>query len=173
MVPIRKRKYALAKGYNDLLNRMKLQVERSEDMENSFFLNHPGDTTKAWVGKIDSKQGTFEIVRPNPSAILPLRFLDGNFFTLIVEGRVSGDHHKTNIEVSYTLGVQATIIMLLVVALPLFVLPQLANSGDWETNADSFIFFGLVFVLIPTLILIAQLNHTENMVFDFLGIKAA
>lgn len=171
MIPIRSRKYELDKGYEDLLNRIKLQVESSDDLYNSVYSSHPGETTKAWVGTIDSARGTFEIVRPNPSAILPLRFLEGNFFTMIVEGRITGNDHKTRIEVSYTLGIQATLIMVLIIALPLLILPQVISSGEWEKNVNAFIFFGATSFFIPVLVLIAQLNHTENMIFDFLGIR--
>ncbi len=172
MFTLRKRKYESAKHYEDLFNRMKLQVEPTAELENSFFGNLSQDTTKPWVGRVESSRGTFEIMRPNPSSLLPLRFLEGNFFTVIVEGHVLRDSNKTHISVSYTLGVKAGVMLLMTYLWPLVAIINFISTGEWE-SINNFLFFVLVFTLIPSLLLVVQLNHTENIIFDFLGIPAS
>lgn len=166
---IRTRTYETKNNYQDVFTRVRLDVERVATLANPMLGNLTVDTNKPWVGKINSSYGTFEILEPN-SSILPWRFLEGNFFDIFVHGEVSVDNDKTVIDVKFGLGWFYAMKFLLVYLFPIMLTVQFLSQGDWD-SIKGLTFWFLVFDVIPTLLLIVQLNRIDNKVADLLGAK--
>jgi hypothetical protein len=164
---IRTRTYETKNNYQDVFTRVRLDVERVATLANPMLGNLTVDTNKLWVGKINSSDRTFEILEPN-SSILPLRFLEGNFFDIFVQGEVSVDNGKTVIDVKFRLGRFYAMTFLLVYLFPIMLVVQFLSQGDWD-SIKGLTFWFLVFDVIPTILLIVQLNRIDNKVADLLG----
>jgi hypothetical protein len=164
---IRTRTYETKNSYQDVFTRVRLDVERVATLANPMLGNLTVDTNKPWVGKINSSEGTFEMIEPN-SSILPLRFLEGNFFDIFVHGEVSVDNDKTVIDVKFGLGWFYAMTFLLAYLFPIMLTVQFLSQGDWD-SIKGLTFWFLVFDVIPTLLLIVQLNRIDNKVADLLG----
>jgi hypothetical protein len=144
-------------------------VERVAALANPLFGNLTVDTNKPWVGKINSSDGTFDVLQTN-STVLPVRFLEGNFFDIFIHGEVSVDEDKTVIDVRFKLGWFYVLTFLLVYVFPIMLTIQFIIQGDWD-SIKGLTFWFLVFDIIPTLLLVVQLNRAENKVADLLGAK--
>jgi len=167
MTTIRKRTYESINNYQDVFTRVRLDVERVATLTNPLFGNVTVDSNKPWVGKINSSDGTFEAVRTN-SSVLPLRFLEGNFFDIFIAGEVSAADDKTLIDVKFKLGWFYALTFLLVYVFPIMLTIQFISQGDWD-SVKGLTFWVVVFNVIPTLLLVIQLKRTENKVADLLG----
>jgi hypothetical protein len=144
-----------------------MDVERVATLVNPLVGNITVDTDKPWVGKINSSDGTFKIVQTN-SSILPLRIFAGNFFTIFVHGEVFADTHKTRIDVRFELAWYTTLTFLLAFLFPIMLTIDFINQDDWDSVKDLTILF-LVFDVMPTLLLMVQLNRIENTISDLLA----
>ncbi|MBI3220734.1 MAG: hypothetical protein HYZ44_14565 [Bacteroidetes bacterium] len=167
MATIRTRTYESKNSYQDVFTRVGLDVESVATLTNPLFGNLTADTNKPWVGNASSSDGTFEILQTN-SSVLPLRFLEGNFFDIFIHGEVSADHNKTVIDVKFKLGGFYVIAFLLAYIFPIMLIIQFISHGDWD-SIKGLSFWFLAFDVIPTLLLVVQLNRTENKVIDLLG----
>jgi hypothetical protein len=165
---IRARTYESKISYDVIFIRIRLGVERVASLVNPLVGNLTVDTNRRWVGKINGSEGTFVVVQTN-SSVLPLRFFEGNFFTIFVLGQVSRQQ-KTKIDVRYKLGWRATFTFLLVYLFPLILSVNFVSQADWDSLKSLFPWF-LVFDLIPTLLLIVQLNRIENEISDLLVVE--
>jgi hypothetical protein len=142
-------------------------VERVATLANLMLGNLTVDTNKPWVGKINSSDGTFEILQTN-SSVLPLTFLEGNFFDIFVHGELSSENDKTVINVKFNLGWFYVLTFLLVYVFPVMSTIQFISQADWD-SLKGLTFWFLVFDVIPTLLLIVQLNRIKTKVADLLG----
>jgi hypothetical protein len=167
MATIRKRTFESKNNYQDVFTRVRLDVERVASLTNPLLGNLTVDTNKPWVGKINSSNGTFEVVQTN-SSVLPLRFFKGNFFDIFIHGEVSVDDDKTVIDVKFKLGWFYALIFLLVYVFPIMLTIQFISKGDWD-SIKGLAFWFLVFDVIPTLLLVVQLKRIENNIADLLG----
>ena len=167
MMTVRKRTYESRNSCHDVFTRIRLDVERVAILVNPLIGNLTVDTDRPWVGKINSSEGTFKVVKTN-SSILPLRFFEGNFFTLFILGQVHSDEHKTIIDVRYKLGWYGTLIFLMVYLFPIILCVNFIRQADWH-SLKSLVPWFLIFDVIPTLLLLVQLNRIENKICDLLG----
>ena len=150
-----------------MFTRVRLDVERVATLTNPLFGNLTVDTTKPWVGNVNSSDGTFEVVQTN-SSVLPLRFLEGNFFDIFIHGEVSADNDRTVIDVRFKLGWFYVLTFVLVYVFPIMLTIQFISQGDLD-SIKGLTFWFLVFDVIPTLLLVVQLNRIEIKVADLLG----
>jgi hypothetical protein len=164
---IRTRTYESTIGYENVFTRIRLDVERVATLVNPIVGNLTADTDKPWVGKINGSEGTFKVVQTN-SSILPLRYFEGNFFTIFIKGQVSSDQNKTRIDVEYKLAWYTSVIFLLVSLFPTLLATKFLSQGAWDSLTGLIPWF-LIFVVIPILLLIVQLNRIENKITDLLG----
>jgi hypothetical protein len=167
MITVRKRLYESANSYQGVFTRIRPDIERVSILVNPLVGNLTVDTNKPWVGKINSSDGTFKIVETN-SSILPLRFFEGNFFTIFIHGKAFADEGKTRINVSFELGWQATLAFLFVYLFPMILIAKFVSQDDWD-SLKGLTFWFLVFNVIPTLLLMAQLGRLESKIADLLG----
>jgi hypothetical protein len=164
---IKRRTYESKNSYQDVFTRVRMDVERVATLANPLFGNLTVDTNKPWVGIFDGGDGIFEILRTNSSG-LPLRFFKGNFFDVFVDGEVSVDNDKTVIDVKFSLGWFYVLTFLLVYIFPIMLTVQFISQSDWD-SLIGLTFWFLIFDVIPTLLLILQLNRIEKKVADLLG----
>jgi hypothetical protein len=153
--------------YEVIFNRIQLDAEPVSDLVDPWFHNRTEETNKPWVGKIDRSAGTFELVQTNATVIF--RYLEGNFFTLFIFGRITDDKLKRRMEVRYRLGGAATLFYLLAVLLPIGLAMVFVFQGDWDKLID-LIPWVLIFILFPAILLIVQLNRVEKEIEDLLGV---
>ena len=161
---IKRQTYESKNSYQDVFTRVRMDVERVATLANPLFGNLTVDTNKPWVGIFDSGDGIFEILQTNSSG-LPLRFFKGNFFDVFVDGEVSGDNDKTVIDVKFSLGWFYVLTFLLVYIFPIMLTIQFISQSDWD-SVIGLTFWFLAFDVIPTLLLILQLNRIEKKVAD-------
>jgi hypothetical protein len=167
MITIRTSTYESKSSYEVVFTRIRLDVERVSVLVNPLFGKLTVDTNKPWVGKINGSEGTFKVVQTN-SSILPLRYFEGNFFTLFVHGEVVSEEHITRINLKFKLGWHAAFTFLLTYLFPMILAIRFINEDNWESVKELTLWL-LAFCAIPTLLLIAQLNRTENRISNLLG----
>ncbi|MBN8651163.1 MAG: hypothetical protein J0L67_07040 [Cytophagales bacterium] len=165
---LRTRTYESENSYKDVFKLILLDVERDTALENPLFGNLTVETNKPWVGIIDSGNGTFKILRTN--SFLPFRILEGNFFDIFIHGEVSVDGNKTRIEVKVGLSWVSAIFLLFTYLVPILMLTTFIVQNDW-TDVQGLIGWVCVFSLIPTALLIVQLNRTEKLICDLLCVR--
>ena len=85
-----------------VFKRLRMDITETDHLVNSSYGNVTIDTTRPWVGQVNELAGTFKGVQTNPSAFL-FRFLEGNFFTIFIHGRVFSQENSTRIQVKYKL----------------------------------------------------------------------
>ncbi|HEY0770876.1 MAG TPA: hypothetical protein VGD31_11130, partial [Sphingobacteriaceae bacterium] len=149
MITIWKKTYQTNNNFQDTFTRIRLDVERVDTLFNPWVGNLTADTNKPWVGKINSSEGKFKVMQTN-SSVLPIRFFEGNFFTIVIDGQVSSTDHKTLIDVRYKLGLQAMFTFILLYFFPLGLAIKFINAADWESLRELTLWL-IVFDLIPTL----------------------
>lgn len=171
MIPVRTRSYQTQANPDIVFTRIGLDAERVCTLVDTWSGNVTEDTSKPWVGKIDSSAGHFELLETNAS-LLPVRILEGNFFNLFVRGEVMADaeSNKTVIGVRYTLGLQATLTLVLAYLFPIGLAVGFIGNNDWEALRGLLPWL-LVFNILPTVLLIVQLNRIENKVIELLGVE--
>lgn len=166
---LRTRTYESKNSYKDVFKLILLDVERVATLENPLFGNLTVETNKPWVGIIDSGNGTFQILRTN-SSVLPFRVLEGNFFDIFVHGEVSVDTDKTRIDVKVKLWWFYSMFFLFTYLSPILMLTTFIVQNDWA-DVQGLVGWVCVFNLIPTALLIAQLNTTEKLICDLLCVR--
>lgn len=159
--------YQVGKTVDDLFSRISWQVERSDRLTD-FWTRTTLDTTRPWVGKIDSEAGTFRIIEPNPHYLFPLRIFEGNFFDIYVEGETRVEENVLQVEVSFGLRVATALWLVMAACLTLVSLVYYFLP----TNADEVkggLLVPLVFTGIPGSLLMYQLHRLKRKVAKLLG----
>jgi hypothetical protein len=169
MVTIRRRVYISDNSITVTLTRLKLDVEKVPMLTFPLFGNVTVDSNKPWVGRIEQATGTFEIIQTNPY-LLPLRFLEGNFFTLFIQGNVFDDGPKTKIEIDFNLGWRSLMILIVFFLFPIILLGDFVGDDNWE-KVSGLIGWCLTFTIPGTLLLIYQLNSTDKKIKELLGVR--
>lgn len=169
MVTIRRRVYVSNNSIGVTLTRLRLDVEKVTMLTSPLFGNVTVDTNKPWVGRIEQVTGTFEIIQTNPY-LLPLRFLEGNFFTLFIQGNVFDNGSKTKIEIDFNLGWRSLIMLIVFYLFPIIILIDLIGENHWgELKGPAGLW--LIFTIPLTLLLIYQLNRTDRKIRELLGVR--
>lgn len=166
---LRARSYESKNSYQDVFKLILLDVERVTTLENPLFGNLTVETNKPWVGMIDSAKGTFQILKTN-SSVLPFRILEGNFFDIFIHGEVYVEGVKTRIDVKIKLWWFYMLFFLFTYLGAIFMLTTLIIRNDWA-DVQGLMQWVILFNLIPTALLIAQLNRTEKLIWDLLGVR--
>lgn len=166
---LRTRTYESKNSYKDVFKLILLDVERVATFDYSLFGNLTIDTNKPWVGIIDSGSGTFQILKTN-SSVLPFRILEGNFFDIFIYGEVSVDGDKTRIDVKIRLSWRSAKFFLFAYLFSILMLTMFIVQNDWA-DVQELVGWVCVFNLIPTALLIAQLERTEKLICDLLGVR--
>jgi hypothetical protein len=164
---IRTRLYESENTYEVIFTRIRIDVERVSTLVNPLAGNTTADTTKPWVGKIDSSSGTFRIVQTNGAVLLPIRLFEGNFFTIFIEGHVRHNESKNNIEVSYKLGWYTVLFFSFVYSCMTIMMANFVLQDDW--NSVSSLIPSFLLYVIPILLLRFQLDRTEKKIRNLLG----
>lgn len=167
MITLRVVTYKVPKTLPDLFLRISWQVERSDRLTD-FWTRTTLDTTRPWVGKINSEAGTFRIIEPNPYYLFPLRIFEGNFFDIYVEGEARVEENILQVEVSFGLRVVTALWLVTAACLALVSLVYYF----FPTNADEVkggLLVPLVFAGIPGSLLLYQLQRLKRKVSLFLG----
>lgn len=169
MVTIRRRVYVSNNSIGVTLTRLGLDVEKVTTLTSPSFGNMTVDTNKPWVGRIEQATGTFQITQTNPY-LLPLRFLEGNFFTLFIQGNVFDEERKTKIEIDFNLGWRSLMMLIVFFVYPIILLVDFIGKDNWaELKGPSGLW--LIFTVPLTLLLIYQLNRTEKKIRELLGVR--
>lgn len=166
---LRTRTYESENSYKDVFKLILLDVERVATFDYSLFGNLTIETNKPWVGIIDSGSGTFQILRTN-SSDLPFRIFEGNFFDIFIHGEVSVDGEKTRIDVKVRLSWRSAKFFLFPYLFSIIMLTTFIVQNDWA-DVQGLVGWVCVFNLIPTALLIAQLNTTEKLICDLLCVR--
>ena|SRR6187549_741161 len=169
MLTIRRRVYVSNNNIRVILTRLRLDVEKVPMLTSPLFGNVTVDTNKPWVGRIEQGTGTFEIIQTNPY-LLPLRFLEGNFFTLFIQGSIFDDGPKTKMEIDFSLGWRSFVMLIVFYLIPFILLLDLIVNDNWE-KASGLIGWCLTLTIPWTLLLIYQLNRTDRKIKELLGVR--
>ncbi len=167
MAVIRRKTYENIHGTDVVFKRLRTEVAANNPPLVHWRTGTTIDTSFPWVGTIDENKNSFTLVRTNPS-IAPLRYLDGIFFIIFVDGQVAADGQKARINVDYRIewGTVAQLLMgfaLVVLAATHFLVQERDKSSDH-------LMFGfLVFLFIPVSLLFTQLHLTEKKIARLLG----
>lgn len=166
MITLKVVTYQVDKTVDDLFSRISWQVERSEKLT-SFWNNTTVDTRKPWVGRVSAAFRTFKIIETNSHTILPLRVFDGNFFDIYIEGEAKPTAKKLEVEVSFRVGLQTSLMLILlsfivVMSLTNFFLPS-------DPGYSGTLIWSLVFVGCPVVLLTYQLQRLKRKVARLLG----
>jgi len=169
MLTIRRRVYVSENNIDVTLTRLRLDVEKVPTHTYPLFGNVTVDTNKPWVGRIEQATGTFEIIQTNPY-LLPLRFLEGNFFTVFIQGNVSADGLKTKIEIEFNLGWRSLMTLAAYYLFPIILLIDLIGKDNLdELKGPAGLW--LIFTIPLTLLLIYQVNRTDRKMRELLGVR--
>lgn len=166
MITLKVVTYLVDETVDDLFSRISWQVERSEKLT-SFWNNTTVDTTKPWVGRVSAAFRTFKIIATNSHVILPLRVFDGNFFDIYIEGEAKPTGKKLEVEVSFRVGLQTSLMLILlsfivVMSLTNFFLPS-------DPRYSGALIWSLAFVGCPVALLTYQLQRLKRKVARLLG----
>ncbi|HMV09423.1 MAG TPA: hypothetical protein PK325_07085 [Cyclobacteriaceae bacterium] len=169
MITLKVVTYEVDKTPDDLFSQISWQVERSDRLMN-FWTRTTVDTTKPWVGKINSGAGTFRMIEPNSHHLFPLRIFEGNYFDIYVEGEARVRENILHVEVSFGIRVATAMWLVMAACLALASL----SSYFFATNPDQVkgaLLVPLVFAGIPGSLLLYQLQRLKRKVSLFLGAK--
>jgi hypothetical protein len=169
MISLQKRIYNSKNSYDVTIARLAIDVERVDEIEISNFGGTTIETSKRWVGIMEKDSGEFEVVKPNTSA-LPFRILDGNFYTLFVQGKIINNGSHCGISVAFGLELLPFIRLVVLCLFPLAIAVTLMINDDFE-SIKKILPFLLVFTVPSIVVLIFQLNKTEKEIKDSLGIR--
>jgi hypothetical protein len=164
---VRKRTYKSKNSYQNVYKGLLLDVERVAIVGNPLLGNITVDTNKPWVGIIDSGDGTFEILQTN-SSFLPLRYLEGNFFDIFIQGEVSVEGDKTRIDVKFKLGWFYVLVFFITLIATSTIAIELISQKDWDSISKLSLSL-FPFIIIPSVLLIVQLNRVGDNVSDLLS----
>jgi len=117
MATLRTRIYESRNTYHDIFKMIRMDVERVSNLIFPLLGSLTSDTDKFWVGRINSSEGTFKIVRTN-SSILPLRIFKGNFFSILIQGQVYSHENNARIEVKFRLFWSSKLFLLSILLFP-------------------------------------------------------
>jgi len=149
-----------------LFSRISWQVERSEKLT-SFWNNTTVDTGKPWVGRVSAASRTFKIIETNSHIILPLRVFEGNFFDIYIDGKVKPTAEKLEVEVSFRVGLQTSLMLILLSFIVVMSLTNFFLPSDHAYNGS--LIWSLVFVGCPVALLTYQLQRLKRKVAKLLG----
>src|SRR6218665_1538810 len=161
MLTIRTRTFKSDDSADIALSKLDWKVEKVKRLTNPFLSHATADTAKPWVGKIDRDARSFEITQTAP--IFSPVFFKGNFFQVYVHGQVFNNGQKSKVRLSFKPRLNTTLLFTLIYLVPVLVTVTTVTrgNGDWKD-----LLFGLVVPLLFTLLLIFQLNRTENKLID-------
>jgi hypothetical protein len=165
MITIRTKTYENINGYDVVFKRIRIDVEPVRRLVISQFGNTV-DTNKPFVGEVDDGDGTFKLIKTNPSSFF--RFIDGNFFNLIAEGEVLREGQKARIGVRYKIEWQTAVYFMFTLAFPLIFSIQFVIDGESE-DLNLLIGWFLTLGLVPFVLLIVQVNSIEKEISNVLG----
>jgi len=170
MITIRKRVYVSENNHDVTFTRLGLDVEKVDTLftDSELANDITVDTNKRWVGKIERTFGTFEVIKPNTS-LLPMRILEGNIYDLYIQGKVSNEGLKNRIEVDFGIGYQALFGLVLICLAPIILMVFLVFEDRWD-EINGIVAFLMTFTIPGTLMLIFQLNRTEEEIRNSLGV---
>ena len=157
MIPIIKRTYESLENGHLAISKLDWKVEKVSRLTNPFLNNATVDTAKPWVGRIDKETNDFEIT-PTAPYLSPQSMLEGNFFLLVLTGRIIEQDTKCKIEIEFRLGWTALATLTLLYLFPILGIVSIIQNGP--DGLQWLITF--IFPLAATLLLVLQLNRTEN-----------
>jgi hypothetical protein len=162
MLSIRTSTFESKENADTAISRLDWQVEKVERFTN-LLNDSTADTVRPWVGKIDKKKKEFEILQTAP--FLSPRIIEGNFFQLFVRGRIADGGFNCKIVLEFKLGLKAFLLFSTIYLFPVLMTVFYLKSGkaDWIGLVLSF-----VIPMLFTLLLVVQLNRTENKLIDLL-----
>ncbi len=160
MISIRNKTFESDENAQVVLSRLDWKVEKADRLVNPFS-NSTVDTSRPWVGKIDKNKREFEIIQTAPH--FSPRILDRNFFQLYIQGQITEHGQKSGIILKFRLGLNTFMLFIFIYLFPLLTtfLDSKTDNGNWKGLALSFIV-----PILFTLLLIVQLNRTENKLID-------
>jgi hypothetical protein len=168
MATIFRRTYENIYGHDVVFKRLRTEVTIVNRLLESERTGTTIDTQKPWVGKIDERNGNFELVKTNPTSFLPFRYMDGNFFIIFIQGKVLADGEKARIEVKYKLDWFTVAGLSLIFTFTGVLTFQSVYNHAWD-ELNSLMFMIVVFVLTPLVLLIVQFRMTDKKILKLLG----
>jgi hypothetical protein len=160
MLTIRKRVYHSNSKRDLILSRLDWKVEKVKRLTNPLFGHLTTYTKKTWVGKIDRESWKFRIIQTGH--FFSPRILEGNFFQLFVHGYIEDEGERSKITMEFRLGWNNVLFFIL---LYLFVINQVVVTYINQGDLSSVLMLAFVPIVV-TLLLIIQLNRTENKLID-------
>lgn len=164
MLTIRSRTFESNEIADTAFSRLDWKVEKVTQLFNPLLNFSTVETTKPWVGKIDREKKEFKISQTAPYfPFFSTSFLECNFFRLYILGRVIGEEQGTKINLRFRLGLSTVIFFILI-----YLSPILIFSVNWQNGIGNWKehLFGLTIPTICTLLLVLQLNTTENKLIE-------
>lgn len=164
MLLIRNRIFESNDSAEIAFSKLDWKVEKVKRLTNALLNNSTTDTIRPWVGKIDRNKRKFEIIQTAP--YFSPRILEFNFFQLFVHGKITDEGRGSKIILKFRLGLTTLFFFILMYLLPIFItsVQVKTNNGEWGG-----LLFGLLMPILFTLLLLMQLNKTENKLIDLFG----
>jgi hypothetical protein len=163
---IRKASYKNKHGYDVVFKRIRIDVEEVDHLVIPRF-GETIDTGKPWVGEIDDKLGKFKLIRSNPTR-LPVRYLEGNFFNLLIEGKVTREAESAHLDVRYKLDWITVAYLGFIAALSLTLCMHLVINNEWK-ELDQLILVASVGFVVPVILILVQVNDTAKKISEVIG----
>jgi len=165
MLPIRNRIYESDENVDVVMSRLDWKVEKVERLTNPWLNHSTVETSRPWVGKIDKSKREFRIIQTAP--FFSPRIFDSNFFQLPIHGQIVNEGQKSKIVLKFKLGLNSSIQFISFYLFPfvtLFLYSK-ADGGDWRG-----LIFSFIIPTLWTLLLILQLNRTENSLIELFDV---
>lgn len=163
---IRKTTYINKYGYDVVFKRLRIDVEEVNHLVIPRF-GETIDTGKPWAGEIDDKHERFKLIRSNPTR-LPVRYLEGNFFNLLIEGKVTREGEAARIDVKYKLDWITVAYLGFIAVLSMLFCIQFVIDAE-RIDARQLILVVCIGLVFPVILILVQLNATAKKISEVIG----
>ena len=169
MISIREIDYDTDESTETVFSRLTWRIEKVDGLAGELINHYTVATNRPWVGVYDTEKMEFGLIEPRG-------FFSGNFFQVVVRGRVIKKNGKTIINIRLRLGVYTFLNFLMIYLFTLSMAGGLIMDPGKIINAEidgviAGIMWILVFPVLGTLMVNLKLNKIETKVENLFGLQ--